>query len=92
MTRSHDTPSLGLLPFFDQRILDRSWVEGLVRLAEDAGVESLWTVEHVIFADDYEPLYPYSETGEAPAAPDTTACVTALRLRPLKGGARARSS
>lgn len=71
MTRSHDTPSLGLLPFFDQRILDRSWVEGLVRLAEDAGVESLWTVEHVIFADDYEPLYPYSETGEAPAAPDT---------------------
>ena len=39
--------------------------------AEDAGVESLWTVEHVIFADDYEPLYPYSETGEAPAAPDT---------------------
>jgi len=71
MTSTHATPHLGLLPFFDGRMLDRSWVESLVRLAEDTGVESLWTVEHVVFAEDYEKLYPYSETGEAPAAPDT---------------------
>lgn len=71
MTRTNATPSLGLLPFFDRRMLDRDWVESLIRLAEDAGVESIWTVEHVVFAEDYEKLYPYSETGEAPAAPDT---------------------
>ena len=52
------------------------WVEpqGAVeaaRLAEDAGFESMWTVEHVIFPDDYQSAYPYSPTGKMPAGAAT---------------------
>jgi probable F420-dependent oxidoreductase len=43
----------------------------LVEMLEDEGIESIWGVEHVIMAEDYEPLYPYSEDGRAPTAPDT---------------------
>jgi probable F420-dependent oxidoreductase len=35
-------------------------------IAEECGVESVWTVEHVIEADSYEKLYPYSASGEMP--------------------------
>jgi probable F420-dependent oxidoreductase len=33
---------------------------------EACGVESVWTVEHVIEAERYEPLYPYAESGRMP--------------------------
>lgn len=41
------------------------------RLAEEAGFESMWTVEHVIFPDDYQSAYPYSPTGKMPAGAAT---------------------
>ncbi len=44
-------------------------LEGLVDLAqacEQAGVESLWTVEHVIWPSNYDSAYPYSPTGKMP--------------------------
>src|SRR5262249_50883651 len=34
---------------------------------EECGVESVWTVEHVVIAEEYEPLYPYSESGRTPS-------------------------
>jgi probable F420-dependent oxidoreductase len=40
--------------------------ESLVRSAEDAGFESLWTVEHVVVPVGYESTYPYSESGRMP--------------------------
>ena len=39
----------------------------LARSAEEAGFESLWTVEHVIVPKGYESKYPYSESGKMPA-------------------------
>ncbi len=70
MTR---TPlALGMLPLFDRdRILDPEWVTRFVRQMEALGVESLWAVEHVVIAERYEKLYPYSESGEMPAGPTT---------------------
>lgn len=57
----------GLLPVFDRsKILDRDWVEGFLQIAEQGGVDSVWTVEHVVVGVDYEPLYPYSEDGRMP--------------------------
>ena len=47
------------------------YVTPLVEMLEAVGVESVWAVEHVIMARDYEPLYPYSADGRAPTAPDT---------------------
>ncbi|MEM7018098.1 MAG: LLM class F420-dependent oxidoreductase [Pseudomonadota bacterium] len=40
--------------------------EQLVQSAEDVGVESLWTVEHVVVPKGYESQYPYSKTGKMP--------------------------
>lgn len=58
----------GLLPVFERsKILDRDWIEGFLRIAEEGGVESVWTVEHVVVGVDYEPLYPYSEDGQMPS-------------------------
>ncbi|NNE74853.1 MAG: TIGR03619 family F420-dependent LLM class oxidoreductase, partial [Acidimicrobiales bacterium] len=48
--------------------------DGLIELAqgaEAAGFESLWTVEHVIYPENYGSTYPYDKSGKMPAAPDT---------------------
>ncbi len=38
----------------------------LVQSAEQAGVESLWTVEHVVVPKGYKSKYPYSKDGRMP--------------------------
>ena len=43
--------------------------DGVVEMAvaaEQAGIESLWTVEHVIWPSSYDSEYPYSPTGKMP--------------------------
>lgn len=63
---------LGVIPLCEKAVsTDPTWVAQFVRLLEDEGVESVWMPEHVIMAEDYEPLYEYSEDGRAPVAPDT---------------------
>ncbi len=42
----------------------------LARTAEAAGVESLWTVEHVVIPRDYKSPYPYSPSGKIPGSED----------------------
>jgi probable F420-dependent oxidoreductase len=45
--------------------------EGLTLLAqgaEEVGVESLWTVEHVVVPTGYESAYPYSKDGKMPGS------------------------
>lgn len=49
--------------------LEFAGAEGAAALgvaAEEAGFESLWTVEHVLWPEGYESTYPYSETGRMP--------------------------
>jgi len=63
---------LGVLPrFHASAITDREWVEGFAAVCEETGVESVWTVEHVLVAEDYEPRYSYSADGRMPGAPGT---------------------
>jgi probable F420-dependent oxidoreductase len=38
----------------------------LARTAEEVGLESLWTVEHVVVPKGYESTYPYSKDGKMP--------------------------
>jgi probable F420-dependent oxidoreductase len=38
----------------------------IARMAEEAGIESLWTVDHVVVPADYQSKYPYSDTGKMP--------------------------
>ncbi len=66
------TPALGYIPPMTKGITDDpAYVIPLVEMLEDEGIESIWTVEHVIMADQYEPLYPYSDDGRAPTVPET---------------------
>ncbi len=39
--------------------------------AEQAGFDSAWTVEHVVFPDSYESTYPYDPSGKMPMRSDT---------------------
>ena len=41
------------------------------KAAEENGFESIWTVEHVVYPDDYQSAYPYSADGKMPAVPST---------------------
>ncbi|HAZ18125.1 MAG TPA: LLM class F420-dependent oxidoreductase, partial [Acidimicrobiaceae bacterium] len=44
---------------------------GLATAAEAAGIDSLWTVEHVVYPDEYGSTYPYDDSGRMMMAPDT---------------------
>ena len=44
----------------------RDGAEKLARAVENNGIESLWTVEHVVVPAGYESAYPYSPTGKMP--------------------------
>src|SRR4030081_29125 len=41
----------------------------LVRLAEAAGFDSVFAVEHVVFPDNYTSVYPYARGGRLPGGP-----------------------
>ena len=43
----------------------------LAQTAESVGIESLWTVEHVVVPVGYESRYPYSPTGKMPGNDDS---------------------
>ena len=43
----------------------------LVRLAEAAGFDSVFAVEHVVFPDNYTSVYPYAPGGRLPGGPST---------------------
>ena len=63
---------LGVIPLCEQHCTtDPHWVAAFTRMLEDEGVESVWMPEHVIMAENYEPLYEYSADGRAPVAPTT---------------------
>ena len=44
---------------------------GFARAAEEAGFDSLWTVEHVVVPSNYESPYPYSPDGKMPGGEDS---------------------
>ena len=59
--------NLGVIPpMLRGKTADPRWVGELLEIVEGAGVESIWGVEHVIVAEDYQPLYPYSPDGRMP--------------------------
>jgi probable F420-dependent oxidoreductase len=63
--------ALGVMPVFKKGCADDpAYVRSLVQMLEAEGVESVWAVEHVVVAQDYEPRYSYSPTGRMAGSPD----------------------
>jgi probable F420-dependent oxidoreductase len=62
---------LGLLPPYRLSVTaDPEWMGTFARHADEAGFESLLTVEHVIVSEGYASKYPYSDTGRMPLPDD----------------------
>lgn len=55
-----------LMPYLDGLVTSGAFLREFAAAAEECGLESIWTVEHVVVADNYEPLYPYSPDGKMP--------------------------
>jgi len=66
---------LGIIPTTRKGVMtERRWVLGFLKTIEAAGVESVWTVEHPIVAENYERRYSYSADGSAPFNAETEMC------------------
>jgi probable F420-dependent oxidoreductase len=62
---------LGVLPALGGRgAADPTRTAALVRMLEDLGCESVWTVEHVVVPGSYRPVYPYHPSGRMSLRPD----------------------
>lgn len=57
-----------------------SFLQEYAGTVEECGVDSVWAVEHVIVADAYEPLFPYSPEGRMPLGADKAAMPDPLEL------------
>lgn len=74
--------ALGVMaPYGHGLITSPSFLRHFATALEAAGVESVWAVEHVVVADNYEPNYPYSADGRMPSkAPDAVPMPDPLEL------------
>src|SRR5215469_17201474 len=57
------------LHFGNNTFSDPEGARRLARLAEAAGFDSVFAVEHVVFPDNYTSVYPYAPGGRLPASP-----------------------
>lgn len=59
---------LGVLaPYGHGLITNPNFLRDFALTVEVEGAESVWAVEHVVVAEDYEPNYPYSADGRMPS-------------------------
>jgi alkanesulfonate monooxygenase SsuD/methylene tetrahydromethanopterin reductase-like flavin-dependent oxidoreductase (luciferase family) len=57
------------LHFGNNAFSDPEGARHLVRVAEAAGFDSVFAVEHVVFPDNYASVYPYAPGGRLPGGP-----------------------
>ena len=55
-----------LLPLVPGLVTSGPFMREFAALVDECGVESVWGVEHVVVAADYDPKYPYSSDGRMP--------------------------
>ena len=55
-----------MLPLAAGQITSGDFLREWVAVVEECEVESVWGIEHVVLADEYDPNYPYSENGQIP--------------------------
>ena len=57
----------------------------LAQLAESAGLESVWTGEHVLIPLEYDSKYPYNDSGDMGAAPEMPLVDPLIALAAIAG-------
>jgi probable F420-dependent oxidoreductase len=57
-----------IAPYGEGLITSSGFLRDLAGTLEACRVDSVWTVEHVVVAEGYEPRYPYSADGRMPSA------------------------
>jgi probable F420-dependent oxidoreductase len=67
-------------PYAPALITSGDFLSEYVATLEACGVESAWTVEHVIVAADYQPAYPYSDSGRMAGTATTVTMPDPLEL------------
>ena len=60
--------SVGMLMPFGPGLVSGPFLRDFAAILEAEGVDSVWAVEHVVVAAQYEPNYPYSPDGRMPSA------------------------
>ena len=75
-----------LFPFVDGLVNSGPFLRRFLATVEECGADSVWAVEHVIVADDYQPRYPYSADGRMPSAPGVTPMPDPLELLAFAAG------
>jgi len=78
---------VGIIPI-NVGVRDAERVVALARKAEEVGVESVWTFEHVIVPIDYDSKYPYSPQGKMAASPETPFVDPLIALSFVAGATR----
>jgi probable F420-dependent oxidoreductase len=69
-----------IAPFVDGLITSGAFLSDYAGVLEECGVESVWTVEHVVVAETYESRYPYSASGRMAGAPGSVPMPDPLEL------------
>jgi probable F420-dependent oxidoreductase len=69
-----------IAPFVDGLITSGTFLSEYAGVLEECGVESVWTVEHVVVAETYESRYPYSASGRMAGQPGSVPMPDPLEL------------
>jgi probable F420-dependent oxidoreductase len=69
-----------IAPFADGLITSGSFLLDYIGVLEECGVESVFTVEHVVVAETYEARYPYSANGRMAGTPGAVPMPDPLEL------------
>jgi probable F420-dependent oxidoreductase len=69
-----------IAPFVDGLITSGDFLKEYAAVLEECGAESVWTVEHVVVAETYDPSYPYSPSGRMAGRPGSTPMPDPLEL------------
>ena len=59
-----------IAPYAVGAVAEPRFAATFARLVEGLGFESLWTVEHVVMAREYDSVYPYDPSGRSPFTAD----------------------
>jgi probable F420-dependent oxidoreductase len=69
-----------IAPYANGLASSGTFLEEFIGVVEECGAESIWAVEHVVIAQEYDPKYPYSDNGKMFGEPGSVEMPDPLEL------------